>query len=180
MKPGPDFLNNKQQLFCRFLARGELQLKAYELAGYTPNASNASNLANRPQIKAYVAELKEEFQQEQERHEIALANARRLAAENGDPEIVDKQLEWSAHRVMDLIAENARLAQVANQYGAANDSLKMLAEAVGMLGNAKAAKELPPANPLAFIGQVVNQLGKSSELEETPMKSANPLAPKAG
>lgn len=169
------FLNKKQELFCRFLARGSLQTEAYELAGYAPSSSNACTLAQKPEIKARVAELREEFQKEQESHEIALANARRLTAETGDPSHVTKQVEWTFNRVMDMIAENVKLAQVANQFGAANDALKMLGDAMSLFDKARAAST-PPANPVAFIGKVVAGL---EEAAEAPMKPANPLAPAA-
>jgi hypothetical protein len=176
----PGFLNNKQELFCRFVARGETYTKSYELAGYAPSTSNASNLANRPDIKHRIEELKKEFIEEQALHEAALERARALDAENGDPLLpaTRQQGEWTVHRVMDMIAENVRLAQIAQSFGAANDALKMLGEAMGMFHAAK--NQTPPASPLAFIGKVINQLPSGEEeAPAAPMKSANPLAPPA-
>jgi len=176
-RSNPGFLNAKQDLFCRFVARGETYVKSYELAGYAPSTSNASNLANRPDIKARIAELKEEFAKDEALHQVALERARAADAENGDPELSQTRqaAEWTIHRVMDMIADNVRLAQIAQSFGAANDALKMLGEAMGMFHNAK--DKTPPANPLAFIGKVINQLPGGSEEPEAPMKNANPLAP---
>jgi hypothetical protein len=63
--PSIKVLNNKQELFCRFVARGETYTKAYELAGYAPSTSNASGLANRPDIADRIKHLREEHLREQ-------------------------------------------------------------------------------------------------------------------
>jgi hypothetical protein len=56
-------LSPKQERFCLLIVQGEIQSKAYELAGYrtgTPNTvnANASRLANKDNIKARLAELR--------------------------------------------------------------------------------------------------------------------------
>lgn len=168
------FLNKKQELFCRFMSRGSTQNEAYELAGYAPSNSNACTLANKPEIKTRIAELKEEFQQDQERHAIALANAKRIAAETGDNSHIEQAVEWTVNRVMDMIADNVRLAQVANEFKAANEALKMLGDAMSLFDKSNEARR-PPSNPVAFIGKVLSGL---EEMDE-PMKPANPLAPSA-
>lgn len=167
------FLNKKQELFCRFVARGENYTTAYELAGYAPSTSNASTLASRPDIKKRIEELRDEHLRDQAKYDALLANAKRESIEAGDPSILDKQVEWTVHRVLDMIAENVKLAQIAGSFGAANDALKMLGDAMGMFNSAKQAAA--PSNPLTLIGKAVAQLGSSAE--EVPMKSANPLAP---
>jgi hypothetical protein len=173
------FINKKMELFCRFVAKGSTYTEAYELSGYAPSSSNASNLAARPEIKARIAELKEEFINEQALMEAALARARAQDAANGDPSLTETRqvAEWSINRVLDMIADNVRLAQVANEFRAANDGLKMLGEAMGMFGKDKAT---PPANPLTFIGQL-NQHLPPADGEEPVMLPAqrNPLAPAA-
>jgi hypothetical protein len=174
------FLNKKQELFCRFVARGSTFTEAYELAGYAPSTSNASTLAARPDIKVRINELKHEFAADEAMHLDALQRARAADAANGDPSRPETTaaIEWTINRVMDMIADNVRLAQVAGSFGAANDALKMLGDALSMFDKAKAAGT-PPANPLALIGKMINHLPGGSDEDEAPqLKPANPLAPR--
>lgn len=170
-------LNNKQELFCRFVARGETYTKAYELAGYAPSTSNASGLANRPDIVDRIKSLREEHLREQALFEAHMANARRTDSDSGGGTTAQQQtVEWTFNRVMDMIADNVRLAQIATQFGAANDGLKMLGDAMSMFDKASAAKA-PQANPLALIGRIVNQLPGGDD--DAPAPHRNPLAPAA-
>lgn len=179
----PGFLNNKQDLFCRFVARGETYTKSYELAGYAPSTSNASNLANRPDIKARIEELKQEFAKEEAMHQVMLERARAADAVNGDPLLpaTRQAAEWSFNRVMDLIAENVRLAQIATQFGAANDALKMLGDAMGMFDKAAAAAAGTgkAANPMMLIDKAIMNLpGGEGAALPAPAEEINPLAPR--
>jgi phage terminase small subunit len=174
----PGFLNNKMELFCRFAARGETNAKAYELAGYAPSQSNAATLAGKSDIQHRIAELKKEFIEEQALHEAALARARAADAQSGDPSLPETRqaAEWSFNRIMDMIAENVRLAQVAGEYKAANDALKMMGDAMSMFDKANAGKQLPPGSPMTLIGKVVNQLGDAADAMDAAQN--NPLAPR--
>lgn len=51
--------NSKQEIFAHKLSWGVSQAESYELAGFTPNSSNASRLANTPAIMDRVAWLKQ-------------------------------------------------------------------------------------------------------------------------
>jgi hypothetical protein len=176
--PAIKVLNNKQELFCRFVARGETYTKAYELAGYAPSTSNASGLANRPDIADRIKCLREEYLREEAMFEATLANARRADRESGDPDqpATRQASQWTFDRVMDMIAENVRLAQIATQFGAANDALKMLGDAMSMFDKAEKAK-VPPSNPLALIGRVVQSLPGAGDDDDAPAPPRNPLAP---
>lgn len=170
------YLNRKQELFCRFIAGGETQGRAYELAGYEPSSANASTLFHKPIIQQRISELKAEA----EREEIEF-RALRAKAEEADPEgtaMIAKGVEWTFQRVMDMMAETVRLAQIAGEYKAANEALKMMAEAMRMFDHAKG--QSPEAqrqnNQLTLIKEVTNILsgtGPSSD-EDRP---ANPLKP---
>lgn len=166
--------NRKQELFCRFVARGETYSQAYELAGYNPSSSNASTMANRPEIKDRIQVLRDEHDNEQMELKYRLAKVR----EDGDPSLVEVGAEWNFNRVMDMIAENVRLAQVAGEYKAANDALKMMGEALNMFEKAQKANgnATGTQGPLALIGQITQHLagpggGVSAELDD-------PLAPR--
>jgi phage terminase small subunit len=125
------YLNRKQELFAKFLAEGCNQLDAYVNAGYEPSSANASTLANKPLVKARVEELR----QAAERRELEFQVMRREAA--GSPEKLVEVAEWTMQRVMDMMAENVKLAQIAGEYRAANETFKMMGEALNMFQKAK-------------------------------------------
>lgn len=49
--------NPKHEAFATALAAGKSQMEAYAEAGYTPNESHASRLANNGKVRARVAEI---------------------------------------------------------------------------------------------------------------------------
>ena len=180
------YLNKKQELFCKFMAEGGsdmTQAIAYELAGYEPSSANASTLANKPLIKKRIEELKAD-------HERREAEFRVLAhqAEQADPEIgraIAQGVEWNFQRVMDLMGENVRLAQVAGEYRAANECLKMMGDAMKMFADAKAAKQANDAlpNSVNFIKNLANFVGEQPaqiEQDDEDDAPANPVRPRRG
>lgn len=168
-----DFLNKKQELFCRFVAGGETQTTAYELAGYSPSTSNACTLANKPEIKKRIAQLREEHLREQTEFKVRLAQVQEM----GDPDLIQKECEWTFNRVMDMIGENVRLAQIAGEFKAANEGLKMMGDAMSMFAKENEKNANPPAQGhLTLIGKVVNELGESGSGMSS--QGDNPLAPR--
>lgn len=169
-----DYLNPKQELFCKFYAEGETQLRAYELAGYTPSSSNANNLAKRPAIKRRVAEIKQEIMQ----RELEFEALRRQAGDS--PEAQIEAADWTFQRIMDMMAENVRCAQIAGEYKAANECLKMMADSMGMLNKAKSdadnGKQAGAQNTLALIGKVTQVF--TDEGGGSDGAGDNPLAPR--
>lgn len=167
------YLNKKQEVFCKFVADGCTQFDAYVNAGYEPSSANASTLANKPLVKARIEELR---QQREEDH-LRFEGMRRAAA--GDPVKLVEAAEWTFQRIMDLMAENAKLAQIAGEFKAANETLKMMGEAMKMFEKAAGEKgstppKLPHAGPLTLIGQVTQMFDEARE----DVGSDNPLAPK--
>lgn len=178
------YLNKKQELFCKFMAEGCFQAEAYELAGYEPSSANASTLANKPQVKKRIEELKAEADRRNAEFKV-LAHQ----AEQANPELakaVTAGLEWNFQRVMDMMADNVRLAQISSEFGAANACLKMMGEGIKMFSDAKVKQQqqekLP--NSLAFIQNLTQMMGESSgvpiEEEAEPEPVANPLSPRRG
>lgn len=173
------YLNRKQELFAKFLAEGCNQLDAYTNAGYEPSSANASTLANKPLVKQRVAELKEQM----ERQKLEFEIMKRQAGEA--PEKLVEVAEWTFQRVMDMMAENVKYAQIAQEYRAANETLKMMGEAMNMFtkakdnadqGNAKGTK-----GTLALIGQVTNVLANASgEGDSGEFNSLRPRLGRAG
>lgn len=168
------YLNKKQELFCKFLAEGCTQLDAYVNAGYEPSSANASTLANKPLVKQRVKELEEQ----NERRKLEFEVMKREAA--GQPKELVEVAEWTFQRVMDMMAENVKLAQIAGEYRAANETLKMMGESLNMFQKAKADADRGNApgakNTLALIGQVTQVLadaGGGSDSDEP-----NPLRPR--
>lgn len=154
------YLNKKQELFAKFLAEGCTQLDAYTNAGYEPSSANASTLASKPLVKQRVEELKKEI----ELRELEFQEKRKAAADA--PEKVIEVAEWTFQRVMDMMAANVRYAQIAGEYRAANETLKMMGESLNMFQKAKTdATERNSSgakNTLALIGQVTQVLADAS------------------
>ena len=168
------YLNKKQELFCKFVAGGATQVEAYELAGYEPSSANASTMANKPLVKARIAELRAEHERQENEFKLLA-----MQAENADPEFaqqIQKGVTWSFQRVMDMMAENVRLAQIAGEYKAANECLKMMGEGMNMFDKASTPKDdkgLSPGSPLTLIGQVTQILEQNGVQSDD-----NALAPR--
>lgn len=169
------YLNKKQELFCKFLAGGSTQIEAYELAGYEPSSANASTMANKPLIKERIKQL--EAEQERRDNEFKILA---MQAESADPAMaaaVAKGAAWSFQRIMDMMADNVRLAQVAGEYRAANECLKMMGEGMKMFDKATTPDDGKQGNTptgLTYIKNLTQVLDR--EEEYAPL---NPLAPRA-
>jgi hypothetical protein len=176
------YLNKKQELFCKFIAGGASQMEAYELAGYEPSSSNASTLYNKPIVQQRIAELKEEAERKEAEFRILAKQA-----QDADPAMaaeIAKGAEWNFQRIMDMMGENVRLAQVAGEYKAANECLKMMGEAMQMFVKAK-GDETPVHGNLALIGQITNVLedaNKAQRRDPDPEDEGpvNPVRPRKG
>ena len=166
------YLNKKQELFCKFMAEGCLQLDAYVNAGYEPSSANASTMANKPLVKARIEELKEQ----NERRRVEFEVMKRQAA--GKPQELIEVAEWTFQRVMDMMAENVKLAQIAGEYRPANETLKMMGEALKMFEKAKSdanqGNSSGAKNTLALIGQVTQLFdgagGGNDSGEQNPLR----------
>jgi phage terminase small subunit len=49
--------NPRHERMAQYLAQGKTAQEAYELAGYKPNSSNASNMARKPHIRERLTEI---------------------------------------------------------------------------------------------------------------------------
>ena len=176
------YLNRKQELFCKFVAEGASNAEAYELAGYEPSSANACTMAGKPLIKSRIAELKQAHAKRN--HEFAvLANQAKKAGEalEGDPvAAIDRNIEWTMQRLMDEMGANVRFAQIAGEFRAANECLRMMGEALNLFEDAKAKKNegnrSPAQNTLAFISEVTNVLAPAGRDGEP--EGDNPLRPR--
>jgi hypothetical protein len=158
----PELRQHKWEIFARFLADDHSQSESYELAGYRPSTANASTLANRPEIKQRVAELK----QEKFEREVELKS--RLKALDVDPDNPDELalgqdevIIWTIAKVQAELWRNARLAQSINEFGAANKSLELIGKSIGMWEDHKKAKEDESNRPqvgIALIGQALDSV----------------------
>lgn len=177
----PELRQHKWEIFARFLADDHSQSEAYELAGYRPSTANASTLANKPVIQQRVAELKQEkFEREVElKSRLKQLN---IDPDNPDPDDLEKVEEvvtWTVAMVQKELFLNARLAQTAGEYAAANKSLELLGKSIGMWEEAKKDKDSGSGKPqvsIALIGKATEHLaisGGGGFAEEV-----SPLAPK--
>ena len=56
----PALENVNHEAFCLEIAEGKTLLEAHKAAGYAPDAGNAKRLAKRPEVRARIAELRQE------------------------------------------------------------------------------------------------------------------------
>lgn len=167
--------NKKHELFARFIAEGETYVRAYELAGYSPSTANASTMANKPDIAARIKTLRAEKEERDLRFQIEL---RKANLDPDDPAGKSREVaEWSVKQVLDLFHENARLAQMAGQFSTANDSLKIIADIMGLRGSTGKTNDKPAGTQvgIAIYQDAVKQLGDGGGV--SPVGSDNPLAP---
>lgn len=170
----PELPNRKQELFCRYMASGEnTQGTAYELAGYTPSTSNASTLANKEDVKFRISELRAEHDRKEEQFRIALAKA---DLDPDDPKGKRRELEqYKLIDVQNMLAENARLAQVAGQFGAAKESIKLIGDSIDAFGTSSPKdKALPNDSKSPLVGLTFIN-GAMEDAADTGPR--NPLAP---
>jgi hypothetical protein len=165
------YLNKKQEVFAMFLSQGATQLEAYTNAGYEPSSSNANTLANKPLVKARVEELRKAH----EEREMEFKLLAQQASQGPEVEVeVRRGAEWTFQRIMDMMGENVRLAQIAGEYKAANECLKMMGESMKMFEKATQdnGNKTPTQGPLALIGQVTQFLGDASQHGNSPGDNA--------
>lgn len=154
------------------------QALAYELAGYTPSSSNASVLANRSEIKERIKEIRAEKERRDLDFRVRLHEA---GLDESDPEAAKKVVvEWNDNVVRDLLKENARLAQVAGQFQAAKESIKLIGDSLGTFekGSPDQKKALPaPAAGPMQVNFNLNSALEGAAATEAPADD-NPLAPR--
>jgi hypothetical protein len=169
--------NRKHELFCRFVAEGETYSKAYENAGYTPSTSNASTMANKPEIKARIAVLRKEKEERDLRYQIELRQAN---LDPDDPVNASREVaEWNAKVVLDLFWENARMCQVMGQYKTAHECLQSIAKMMGLMDRKEPAQSGKSGNQqvgIAIYQDAIRQLGEGGGV--SPVGEDNPLAPR--
>ena len=168
----PKLDNAKQELFCRFLARGLTQVEAYERAGYVRNKGNASILAAKPDVMLRVEELIND-REARTRIEAEERNEKLKSAET--TEDLGLNRNWILAELMD----NALKAKEMGQFAAANSALKLLGEELGMFTTGQkrqvlleAKKQIPSIDPIN-ITHMLEQLGSDSEEESKEEEEQN-------
>jgi hypothetical protein len=177
-----ELTNRRHELFCVFLASGETtQAQAYEMAGYQASAQNASNLLRKPEVKFRVEELKAERLKKETEFQIALKKA---DLDPEDPTGKRKEIEdWNLNHVRNMLAENARLAQVAGQFSAAKESIKLIGDTMAAFeggSSEKSKKGLDkPSGPSPVSITMINGTLAEGDPDDVPAKpgARNPLAP---
>jgi hypothetical protein len=176
----PELRQHKWEIFARFLADDHSQSESYELAGYRPSTANASTLANRPEIQQRVAEIREEKMQRAAEFKTRL-KALQIDPDNPDPDDLQKIEEvvmWTVAMVQQELFKNARLAQTANEFAAANKALELIGKSIGMWEEAKKDKDSGSGKPqvsIALIGEATRRLEISSG--GMPAEEDSPLTP---
>lgn len=170
------YLNNRQELFCKFVAGGATQYEAYELAGYTPSSANASTLFNKDIVQKRIEEYKADYNRRENEFKLLAKQA-----EEADPQTAEeirKGAEWSFQRIMDMMGENVRFAQVAGEYRAANETLKMMGESLKMFDSAKSQETTSVGGTnLALIGELTQIMSNTNRDRDEDDAPSNPLRP---
>jgi hypothetical protein len=172
--------NKKQELFARFVAGGEILTRAYELAGYSPNTGNASNLAKREDVAERIEVLKMEHERKEIEFRLAKQQLQTVAGNGSDEEIAEAAqiVVWTADKVREMLAENARLAQIAGEYKAATEALKLIGQSLHMFDKVEAdGRNTPPAQvSLTLVSQVLDGTQEPGGISDPD--GNNPLAPR--
>lgn len=100
----PVLTNTRRERFAQLLASGETRTDAYEKAGFVRHEGNASTLADNPEVKARVEEIRAK---------------------------VVAKMAITAESLAEEASELQRLASADKQYGPANAALKLKAELLG-------------------------------------------------
>lgn len=170
---------HKHELFARFVADDHSQSESYELAGYRPSTANASTLANRPDVKERVRELREE--KLERKAQLSARLAQLGVEESGQEEFanaVEKAVIWTVAKVQQELFQNARLAQAAGEFGAATKCFELIGKSVNMWEEAKGKNDgsSKPQVSISIVSDAISKLTGSSG--EEPANSLSPLAPR--
>lgn len=142
----PTLANPKHEQFARHVSNGMGITDAYVAAGYPRTPSSASQLHAKPEVRARIAELREE-----QARSFSTPSANGNGVDTGAPKDIDTTPEG-------LIRElfvNMRRAQADGQIGAANKAIELIAELRGYRKNSagdmlekaneqKTAQDAPP------------------------------------
>jgi len=128
----PPLPNGRQEQFAQGLAKGMTQQDAYETAGYSSSAANASTAAKKPHIRARVLEITEELELQGKSTPIPVLgtdpNTGMLT--NGARGLTE---EWLVQQLM----LNIQQAQIASKFREANTAIQMLGNYFGGLFDPK-------------------------------------------
>lgn len=119
----PTLSNPRHEKFAKGLADGLKQKDAYIAAGYEGNESAASQIAARPEVVGRVQELIEERQ-------AAIRNVSR----DDDDSVSDLDKDW----IMRMLKANVQASQNAGQFSAANKSIELIMDMLGLTKKSKA------------------------------------------
>ena len=129
--------NTRHELFAIAIVSGKNKTQAYEAAGFNTkkNAGQlGSLLAQREDIVARIAELVEARTKFNEKITGDLTT--NIAKQTGEV-----TREWIVSQLVSLVEESKN----ANQFGAANQALKMLGEHIGMFGKKTTEDDVKPS-----------------------------------
>jgi hypothetical protein len=126
MPTDPSFpLPNEQwEKFAQARAEGNTLVDSHKLAGYVPNAGNASTLGNRPDIRARIKYLQDEKAQVLRQERLDDMRARMQQEFNTGGEI-------NVTYIQQQLFKNLLMARALGKLKEANEAVKMLGETVG-------------------------------------------------
>lgn len=146
--------------FCRLKSRGMSNRRAYQDAGFQKGEYNPSTLCSVPAIKERIASYLD--QRDDEREPDRVGN-------NDLPGMYNLTAEW----VIENLMQNAKLAMENGSHAAANKSLEMLGQHIGILGGVQGKD---PAKVGAQVQASLPDLVKFAEkFSEAQAKAAEPF-----
>jgi hypothetical protein len=128
-----------------------------------------------------VAEIREEKLQRAVEFKTrlkALQRRSRQSRSRVDLQKIEEVVMWTVAMVQQELFKNARLAQTANEFAAANKSLELIGKSIGMWEEAKKDKDSGSGKPqvsIALIGEATRRLEISSG--GMPTEEDSPLTP---
>ena len=127
----PELANSKEEMFCRYIVRGETQIQAYTLAGYSFNRGNASEKYHQPHIKQRIAEL------QKEKADVFNTEIEELEGKSAGSV---SELGLSETWVLQQLMITALLAKRAGQHNATKGALELIGMELGMFDSKKKKK----------------------------------------
>jgi hypothetical protein len=148
--------NIRYELFAQNRAIGLPALDACAAAGFERSSSLANRMEERPEIVARIIQLRaiQKRSLDERRKEM-------------DQEAAASELGVTPRWVIERLKENVTLAQDANQFGAANSSLKLVSELIGMK-NASSPDDQKSKTASLPVDQLAEMTKRLSQLPPIP------------
>jgi hypothetical protein len=127
----PILNNARAEQFCQYLARGIPRAEAFAQSGFSPNPANAQTYSRKPHIIERVRELQKEA--------VEFSAAAHILDKQADAKAkdTDATVEIDVNYIRRKLIAIAEAAHSEGSYAAANGSLKLLGQTIGLFREGK-------------------------------------------